>query len=129
MDQATSHNRNPSIVIVEDDASLLGALVFALETDGFRVHAYSAGEALLSAPIRADCMVVDLRLPDIDGLKLISRLREMGVWAPAILITTNPDQRTRRAAEATGVDIVEKPLVTEELRRRIDTLLTANHSR
>ena len=126
MDQATSHARIPSIVIVEDDVSLLGALTFALEAEGFRVHGFSAGGPLLAGPIRADCLVVDMRLPDIDGLRLVSRLREMGVWAPAILITTNPDQRTRRAAEATGVRIVEKPLVTEELRREIDELVRAN---
>ncbi len=126
MDQATSYARKPSIVIVEDDMSLLGALTFALEADGFRVHGFSAGAPLLSGPIRADCMVVDMRLPDIDGLRLISRLRELGVWSPAILITTNPDQRTRRVAQATGVQIVEKPLVTEELRARIDDLIAAN---
>ncbi len=120
------HPRRTSILIVEDDVSLLGALVFALEAEGFAVHAYGHGAPLLSAPIDADCMVVDMRLPDTDGLTLISRLRERGHWMPAILTTTNPDDRTRRAAEALGVRIVEKPLITEELRRRIDELVAAN---
>ena len=105
---------------------MLAALTFALEAEGFRIHGFSAGAPVLSNPVRADCIVVDMRLPDIDGLRLISRLRELGVWSPAILITTNPDARTRRVAEATGVQIVEKPLVTEELRRRIDDLIAAN---
>ena len=126
MDQTTIHARKPTIVIVEDDTSLLSALVFALEADGFFVYPFSAGGPLLAGPIRADCMVVDMRLPDMDGLRLVARLREMGVWSPAILTTTNPDQRTRRAALAMGVRIVEKPLVTEELRRRIDDLMSAN---
>lgn len=115
-----------SILIVEDDASLLAALVFALEADGFTVHAYGRGAPLLREPVDADCMVIDMRLPDLDGLTLISRLRERDVRAPAILTTTNPDERTRRTARAMGVPIVEKPLITDELRARIDELVTAN---
>jgi DNA-binding response OmpR family regulator len=118
--------RSTSILVVEDDVSLLGALTFALEADGFAVYGYERGAPLLSVPVRADCMVVDMRLPDIDGLTLISRLREKGVWAPAILTTTSPDERTRRTAEAMGVLIVEKPLITGELRGCIDALLAAN---
>ena len=100
--------------------------MFALEADGFVVLAYPRAGPLLSAPVHADCMVVDMRLPDMNGLTLISRLREKGVWAPAILTTTNPDERIRRQAEAIGVEIVEKPLITGELRGRIDELIAAN---
>jgi two-component system response regulator FixJ len=115
-----------SIVIVEDDASLRGALVFALEADGFDVHAYGRATPLLATPVHADCMVIDMRLPDVDGLTLISRLRDGGFCAPTILTTTSPDARTRRRADAMGVPIVEKPLVTGELRGRIDELLVAD---
>ena len=123
MDQTVQLPHRASIVIVEDDASLLGALVFALEADGFVVHAFGRGAPLPSAPPHADCMVVDMRLPDVDGLTLISRLREKGAWAPAILTTTNPDERTRRRAAEMGVQIVEKPLITGELRGRIGELV------
>jgi two-component system response regulator FixJ len=126
VDQTSQIPRRASIVIVEDDASLLGALVFALDADGFVVHAYGRAGPLLSAPVHADCMVIDMRLPDVDGLTLISRLRDKGVWAPAILTTTNPDERTRRRAAGMGVEIVEKPLITGELRSRIDVLVGAN---
>jgi DNA-binding response OmpR family regulator len=112
--------RRPRIVIVEDDASLLGALTFALEADGFRVDAHASAETVLAAGAEPDCLVVDLRLPGMDGLALIARLRERRVGAPAILVTTNPDDRVRAAAEAAGVPIVEKPLIGGELRRRID---------
>jgi two-component system, LuxR family, response regulator FixJ len=118
--------RKPSIVIVEDDASLLGALVFALEADGFVVHAYGRAAPLLAVPVHADCMIIDLRLPDVDGLTLIKRLRDRGVRAAAILTTTNPDGRTRRWAADMGVEIVEKPLITGELRGRIDDLVASS---
>lgn len=127
MDQLMQQPRRPSILIVEDDVSLLAALVFALETEGLMVYPFSRGGPLLSSPVHADCMVIDLRLPDMDGLALISRLREKGVWTPAILMTTNPDRRTRLLAESQGVQIVEKPLITGELLACIDQLLTANN--
>jgi two-component system response regulator FixJ len=126
MDQLMQPPRRSSILIVEDDTSLLAALVFALEADGFHVLPYGRAGPLLSAPVQVDCMVVDLRLPDIDGLTLISKLRERSVWAPAILTTTNPDSRTRQTARAMGVQIVEKPLITGELLARINEVIAAN---
>ena len=74
----------PSVVLVEDDPSLLRALAFALEAEGLAVHSYRAGKALLSSPVHADCLVVDYRLPDLDGLSLIAALRAKGVSSPAI---------------------------------------------
>jgi two-component system response regulator FixJ len=111
--------RPPCILLVEDDPSLLGALVFALEADGLSVRPYATAGALLEAPGEADCLVIDLVLPDLDGLSLIGKLREMRLDAPAILITTNPTARNRARAYAAGVQIVEKPLIGGELRRRI----------
>ena len=127
MDQLTQNSRQrPTIVLVEDDRSLLNALVFALEADGFNVNAYTSAKPVLASPVIADCMVIDLKLPDLDGLTLVARLREMGSVSPAILITTNPDGRSRKAAAVAGVEIVEKPLITGELRTRIDEAIAAN---
>ena len=112
-------SRPTRITLVEDDASLLGALTFALEADGYAVAPYAAARSLLENPPESDCLVIDLRLPDMDGLSLINRLRALGPQPPAILITTNPDDRLRRAASAAHVAIVEKPLMGGELRRRI----------
>ena len=107
------------ILLVEDDISLLGALRFALEADGYYVAAAMTGADTIAFAGPADCLVVDLKLPDMDGLSLIARLRGEGVAAPAILITSNPDERCRRAAMKAGVQIVEKPLVDGQLRDSI----------
>jgi two-component system response regulator FixJ len=125
MDGITPPLGQKSVLIVEDDASLLSALVFDLETDGFIVYPFDRAKSLLAAPVRADCMVIDMKLPDVDGLSVISRLRQAGVRTPAILTTTNPDARTRRSSEAMGVRIVEKPLITGELLACINTLIAA----
>ncbi len=113
----------PRVVVIEDDQSLLGALTFALEADGFAVEAHTSAEAALEAPLAADCLVVDLKLPKMDGLALIAALRGRGVTAPAIVITTHPDDRIRAACRASGTLIVEKPLIGGELRRRIDEIV------
>jgi DNA-binding response OmpR family regulator len=116
----------PRITIVEDDVSLLGALAFALEIEGYEVKSHTTAADLLDRPCSANCLVVDLKLPDMDGLTLIAKLRAGGVAAPAILITTNPDDRCRHAAARAGVEIVEKPLIGGELRRRIEAALAAS---
>jgi len=111
------------IVIVEDDASLLGALVFALRADRYEVSGYRTASRALADRRACDCLVVDLKLPDMDGLTLIGRLRELGVDAPAILITTSPDESARRRADKAEVTIVEKPLVDGRLARQIATAI------
>lgn len=120
---------SPLIVLVEDDPSLLGALTFALEADGFQVRAYDRGRAAVGDELAAaaDCLVVDLKLPDVDGLVLVSLLRAKGVTAPAIVITTNPDERRRREAAGAGVTIVEKPLMDGELSHHIGLALARGH--
>jgi two-component system, LuxR family, response regulator FixJ len=112
-----------TILVVDDDPAVRGALKFALELDGFAVRDYASGEALLAAgrlPERG-CLVLDYRLPGADALHLLDLLRTRGVELPAILITSHPPQALRAQAERIGVPIVEKPLIcdalTDQLRR------------
>ena len=115
---------SPAVVLVEDDPAVLNSLRFAFELEGFHVSAYDSAEALLAAgplPERA-CLVVDQRLPGMDGLSLLRCLRELDGALPALLITTSTRDLARRAANA-GVPLVDKPLVTdklvEEVRRQL----------
>ncbi|MGZ3272530.1 MAG: response regulator [Caulobacteraceae bacterium] len=115
---------SPCVLVVDDDPALLGALEFALEAEGYRVRGCAdAKSALQEAMIdHLACLVVDYKLPDIDGMDLGSRLREAGVTAPMILITTNPDARCRARAARDGAVIVEKPLLGDRLVRQIRAL-------
>ena len=121
-----STDRSRTLLLVEDDRSLRAALAFAFEADGYRVRLYAdAGEVLQEPPssLAADCLIIDYRLPSMDGLCLLAALRQRDIASPAILITSQPDERCRRRAFAAEAEIVEKPLVTDELRRRVREII------
>ncbi|WP_185984792.1 response regulator [Aureimonas mangrovi] len=119
--------RRPTIFVVEDDAAVRRSLEFVLELEGFLVVSFPSGGAALGHRGRqgCDCLVVDLRLPDCDGLNLIELLQARSP-TPAILITTCPKPAERRRAQAMDVVLVEKPLLgnrfVNELKR-----LAGNH--
>lgn len=114
----------PIIVLVDDDSALLEALTLSLETEGFHVLPYASAELLLSEPNLPliGCLVLDQKLPGMDGLALLARLRSRGVDLPATLITT-PDAAVKRKAGAAGVSIVEKPLQSQGLVEKVRELL------
>ena len=112
------------ILIVDDDPAVRAALAFSMEVEGFAVDTYESGAALASRerfPARA-CLVIDHRLPGLDGLDVLASLRSRGVDLPAVLITTNPKPDLRSRALAAGVAIVEKPLLSDAL---VDAVLSA----
>jgi two-component system response regulator FixJ len=114
---------SPCVLVVDDDAALLGALEFALQAEGYRVCSCADAEAAMLAPANeVACLVIDYKLPDIDGMDLAQRLRNAGVTAPIILITSNPDARCRARAARGGAVIVEKPLLGDRLLREIRAL-------
>ena len=102
-----------TVLVVDDDAAVRAALKFALEVEGFRVRVYDSAAALLaddSLPARA-CLVIDYRMPDIDGLELVDRLQARQVALPAILISGRVNTQLRYRAQRLGVTrVLEKPL-------------------
>lgn len=102
-----------TVLVVDDDAAVRAALKFALEVEGFRVQLYDGPEALLAdanLPQWA-CLVIDYRMPGIDGIELIDRLRRRNVTLPAILISGRVTKQLRSLAKQSGLTrILEKPL-------------------
>ncbi len=107
----------PVVILVDDDAALTHAVSFAFGLQGFDVRAYGDAETLLAAGSypRHGCLVLDYRLPGMDGLSLLARLRDRAVNLPAILVTTNPRADLRARAAAAKAPIIEKPLLTDAL--------------
>lgn len=114
----------PRILLVDDDPAVRAAIAFALETEGFEVATYASAEAALAwAPLSGDaCMILDHRLPGIDGLTLLRDLRARGIATPAILITTNPGARLRGLVAQAGATLLEKPLFGNALAATIRSL-------
>jgi FixJ family two-component response regulator len=106
-------NGRPLVILVEDDDAVLVSLKFALEMEGFSVLAYENAEDLLrEAPhLNPGCFVLDYYLPGANGLELMKTLRERGLSAPVILITTNPSKLLLQRVKTEGATIVEKPLL------------------
>jgi two-component system response regulator FixJ len=69
--------RKAMIYVVDDDYDVRTSLRFLLETEGFEVRTFRSGSALLGSATRnhADCLVVDYKMAELDGLELVTRLR------------------------------------------------------
>lgn len=118
-------SRETVILVVDGDPALRSSLEFILNIEGYAVRAYANGRALLDDTDlpACGCLVIDHRLTDIDGLKVVSALRARSVQLPAILIATNPNRALQLRALEANVTIVEKPLITGTLFQRIDAVL------
>jgi FixJ family two-component response regulator len=117
------------VVVVDDHPAVRNSLKFSLEIEGFCVHGYADADELLSVgdlPI-CSCLIIDQRLPGMNGLDLIAALQARQVIAPAILITSHPSFALSKRAARTQVPIVEKPLLGNGL---LDTIhhAVANHA-
>ena len=111
-------DKSAVVCIVDDDAAVRSALKFALEIEGLDVRLYDGPEALLaerSLPRRA-CLIIDYRMPVMDGLELVQALRTRNIDLPAIMITGRTNKDLYRRAEKSGIHcLLEKPLTDSHL--------------
>ena len=115
------------ILLVDDDPAIRSSLAFSLGLEGFEVEAFESGEAFVERQPQADdaCLVLDYRLPGLDGLALLTLLRSRGMNLPAVIITSTPSRQVRAAATDAGAALVEKPLLCDARSRRINALIAA----
>jgi DNA-binding response OmpR family regulator len=114
------------IMVVDDDPDILTVLQGNLELAGYRVETFTAGlpaqEALRENP--PDLLILDLTLPDIDGVLLCRRLREEGFDLPVIMLTARDTLADKvLGLEGGGDDYMVKPFAFLELQARIRTCL------
>lgn len=102
-----------TVLVVDDDPSVLNALARLLRAVGFNVAAFDRPSALLASvmPTSNACLVVDIYLPEMNGIELCRSLAESGRGLPATFITARSDAATLRLAEdAPLVAILSKPV-------------------
>ena len=115
----------PMLLLVDDDPAVRASLIFSLELEGFAVDAFESGEAVAARTTlaRHACLVLDYRLPGIDGLSLLNLLRERGETCPAVIITSNPTRTMRLRTIDAGAVLIEKPLLSDSLTTTIRRLI------
>jgi FixJ family two-component response regulator len=118
--------RVPLISIVDDDDSLRNSLDNLIRSVGFRAQGFSSAEAFLSSNQVHDtaCLILDMRMPGMNGLELQLQMVAANWRIPIIFITSYEDDDARaRALEAGAVDFLYKPFSEEELLHAIDAAL------
>jgi two-component system, OmpR family, response regulator len=118
----------PSIAVVDDDASLLAILAAALRHHGFTVTTYTGGTSLLHAVANAEdspaVIVMDVMMPEIDGIQTCLQLRSTGVETPVLFLSAlgTPANRVRGLTNG-GDDYLTKPFDLDELVARVNILI------
>lgn len=115
-----------TVYIVDDDPSVRDALGLLLSVKGYRTAVFASGEDFLGAwqSTWTGCLLIDLRMPGMDGLTLQKKLIELDCHLPVIIITGHGDAAlARQAFKADAVDFLEKPLDDGKLISAIDEAL------
>jgi DNA-binding response OmpR family regulator len=116
----------PVVLLVDDDAAIRASVAEGLELEGFVVVPASGGRAALAAveSVHPAVVVLDLAMPDLDGLEVLKRLRGAGQDLPVCILSARDEVDDRvRGLEAGADDYVVKPFALEEVAARLHALL------
>ena len=122
---------SPQVLVVDDDPAVLSGLRRALALEGYAVQVAESGEAALAlaAAEAPDLVVLDVMLPDLDGLTVCRRLREAGSM-PIVLLTARDTVPDRVAGLDSGADdYLVKPFALDELLARVRAQLRRSQHR
>ena len=115
------------ISIVDDDESIRDSTRQLLRLAGYQVATFDSAESFLDADAvdKAECIILDVRMPGMDGLELQRRLNTSGAEVPIVFVTAYDDASSRRQAiEAGAVDFLSKPFETNTLLSTVEIALT-----
>ena len=118
----------PALIVVEDDLSVLRALRRLMLSAGFQVMAFDRPRAVLDSelPKNDACLVIDVHLPEMNGVQLCETLAAAGCQLPVIMITGHIDQATRELVRrAKAVALLFKPFTRDSLLEAIAAALAA----
>jgi two-component system response regulator FixJ len=119
----------PRVILVDDDANMRGALRYLVESVGLAVEEYENAKMFLQdySGARPACMVLDMRMPGMSGLDLLTALPERKIEIPVIMITGHGDVSSAvQALHLGAVDFLEKPFNNQALLDRIQQSLESD---
>ena len=114
----------PLVHVVDDDEAIRRSISFLLRTSGYATNLYGSGKEFLSSlsKLERGCILLDVRMPDMDGMEVQQRLREAGVMLPVIIMTGHGDvDMAVRAMKAGASDFIEKPFEKDVLLGALDS--------
>ena len=113
------------VLVVDDEPAILRALSAALRTRGYTVHTATTGGEALDHAVRhpLDVIILDLGLPDLDGIEICRRLREWSTTPIIVLTVEDAEERKVTALDAGADDFVTKPFSMPELLARVRVAL------
>ena len=119
------------ISVIDDDESIRRTTTLLIESFGFRAAAFASAEKFLKSGQLHDtsCLILDVRMPDINGLELQSKLAAEGYGIPVIFITAYDDKDSRgRAMRAGAIAFLDKPFSDEQLLQTVRSALIPRDS-
>lgn len=121
----------PVVHIVDDDASVRASTSYLLRGRGFDSQIYASGaEFLGEARLGAGCVLLDLRMPRMDGFAVLAELRKKNPAIPVVMMTGHGDVPTAvKALRLGAADFVEKPFTEEQLVQSIERALEISSER
>jgi DNA-binding response OmpR family regulator len=114
------------ILIVDDESNARLNYRIALETEGYTIFDVASGTLALEELLGQsfDLVILDMRMPGMDGLDLLAKMREAGIGVPAMMVTAYSDvPHAVKAMKLGAIDFLQKPLRPEELRRIVAEIL------
>ena len=114
------------ILIVDDEKNVRLNYRMTLETEGYTIFEAVSGAAALEELVGRsfDLAILDMRMPGMDGLELLAKMREFGIGVPAMIVTAYSDvPHAVKAMKLGAIDFLQKPLQPEELRRIVTEIL------
>ncbi len=116
---ADAARETPIVFIVDDDESVRASLARLLRTEGLRVRGCASAQEFLTVAVDVaapSCVVLDVRMPGVDGLQLQQRLNELGIELPIVFMTGYADvPMSVRAMRSGAMDLLEKPVADDVL--------------
>ena len=116
--------------VVDDDEAVRRSLALLLVSFGLEAQTHSSAEDVLArlATLRPGCLVIDIRMPGMDGLELQSELARRGCRMPVIVVTGHADVGLAvRAMKSGALDFIEKPYSEDDVLRAVRSALIRTH--
>jgi DNA-binding response OmpR family regulator len=125
-------SQGKTILVVEDDAAIRRGIVDVLRFEGYTVREATTGRAGLELAIHSDCdlVLLDLVLPELDGLEILAKVRVVRPTLPVIVLTARGDESDRVGGLKLGADdYIVKPFSVRELLARVQAVLRRSPER